>query len=429
MKSPRALVFVVLGSVAAACGSHEDVTPLIAVQPGAAARAMALLSHGGPNDPSPPAAEDAGADAAVRETVVKGALVFTCVEARGANKALARVPCAVTIGGTSNGSRADGEIVAETGKVRAFLAPGAYRVTASRGLEYDRTSWDAEVRAGQTTWGPNEGATVLRRVVDTRGYLAADIHLEATAPDAGDEVDDDVLDDASDGVEIVVGGESFAGSARSAVQAAKIEDALAPIDLHAAAPALDALDAMDPFAGPSPFFARLLTKRPVTAAGSAPVRTYVRVENDGPLVTWSPAREADVVRGFHERRDVVLTTGPFLRVTANGAPIGGVARAGTDKTVEVKVHLECAPWVTVDTIAIARASGVAVDPRPVTLAPTPSGARAADVTFRLRATDDDAFIVTADARAAATDPKTAARAMTGAVWIDADGDGESLGRR
>ena len=68
------------------------------------------------------------------------------------------------------------------------------------------------------------------------------------------------------------------------------------------------------------------------------------------------------------------------------------------------------------------------------------GAVGADVAFTLQASKDDAFIVVASGRrpmtpvlgAAGTHDEDAAAilpwAMTGAIWIDADGNGESLGR-
>ena len=160
--------------------------------------------------------------------------------------------------------------------------------------------------------------------------------------------------DAAEGVEIVLGDAQLVAPI---VQAAKLEDAIEPMS------AVD-LDTMDAWSNRDAFLARIASKHPVTAAGAPPARTYVRVDDDGSLVTWSPAREADVVRGLRDRRDVVMTTGPFLRVTANGAPIGGVARATADKDFEVKVHVECAPWIAADRVSIVRASGQPVESRP-----------------------------------------------------------------
>jgi hypothetical protein len=402
------------GAIATACVAHEEVTPAIAVQPGAAARAMALLGHGGPNDPAAHGADAEDGGATTIAPAPSGLLVFSCMEARGAMRALALVPCSVTIA-AAHTSDDPSDLVAETGKVSFPAAPGSYHVTASRGMEYARASWDVEVRSGKATWGPNEGATVLARVVDTRGYLAADLH-----PPDPEDARETVFEDAADGVEII------SGDVARIIQAARLADVIEPLDAQE-------LDGIDAWEDKDPYLARIVSKHPVTAIASPPARTYVRVDDDGSFATWSPAREADLVRGVRERRDVVLTNGPFLRVTANGAPIGGVARVTADKDVEVKVHVECAPWIEIDRIAIARASGAAVPPQSVTLRPTPAGARAADATFHLHAAADDAFVVLADSNAHPSAPANVdpdlPRAMTGAIWIDADGDGESLGRR
>ncbi len=412
------------GAVLVACGPHEDVTPAIAVQPGAAARAMALLGHGGPNYPS--AARAPSVDGGAESERAEGTLAFSCLEARGAFKALSRIPCEVSVtpakGTPTIGGEERLDLLAERGQVALPLPAGTYRVTASRGLEYARVSWDVEVFPGKTSWGPNEGATVLRRVLDTRGYLAADVRAWSSAVDRGgvDDPTDAVVQDAADGVEVVLG--DAAGLVARSVQETKADDVLAVV-------APRDLDALAVWNDRSLLFARLLSKQPVTAITSPPARTYVRVEDDGPVSTWSPTREADFVRGVRERRDVVLTTGPFLRVTANGAPIGGVAQTSASKDVEVRVHIECAPSVAVDRLSILRASGTSVEAQPVTLRPTPTDARSADAVFHLRATADDAFVVLADSSAPVGRGGQAGQAMTGALWIDADGDGESLGRR
>jgi hypothetical protein len=193
--------------------------------------------------------------------------------------------------------------------------------------------------------------------------------------------------------------------------------------------------------------ALLRTSHPVTATADTDThgivgqeagypRTMVRVDDDGHLAAWDASRTADLVRGVKVRRDVVLTNGPMLRVTANGAPIGGIAKG---RVVTVKVHVECAPWIEVDTVRVMRAREGAADAdkepsKAVTLAPTKSGARAADAVFVVRADADDALFVVASGKrpmapVLAGDPKEIAPwAMTGAIWVDADGDGKSLGR-
>ncbi|HEY5076435.1 MAG TPA: hypothetical protein VIJ48_02935, partial [Acidimicrobiia bacterium] len=150
---------------------------------------------------------------------------------------------------------------------------------------------------------------------------------------------------------------------------------------------------------------------------------------------------ADLVRGVKALRDVVLTNGPMLRIAFGGAPgtatIGGVARG---HVVTVQVHVESAPWVVVDALRLVRASdAVSAKPeeQPVTEALNAAGALAADATFTVRAATDDAFVILASGKTPMTpvlaaDPASVADitpwAMTGAVWIDADGDGRALGR-
>jgi hypothetical protein len=174
-------------------------------------------------------------------------------------------------------------------------------------------------------------------------------------------------------------------------------------------------------------------------------RTYVRVADDGPLDPWpttgEASRTADLVRGVKGLRDVVLTNGPMLRIAFGGAPgagaIGGVARG---HVVTVQVHVESAPWVVVDALRLVRASdaeSAKPEERPVTEVLNAAGALAADATFTVRAASDDAFVIIASGKTPMTPVLAADRgsaaditpwAMTGAVWIDADGDGKALGR-
>jgi hypothetical protein len=199
--------------------------------------------------------------------------------------------------------------------------------------------------------------------------------------------------------------------------------------------------------------ALLRTGHPVTATADTDThgivgqeagypRTLVRVADDAHLEAWDAARTADLVHAVKAVRDVVLTNGPMLRVTANGVPVGGLAAAQRGHVVTVRVHVEAAPWVDVDTVQVLRASegaaGVAdartAPTRHVTLAPTKAGARAADVTFVVHVAADDAIYVVASGSKPMTpvlagDPKEIAPwAMTGAIWVDADGDGKALGR-
>jgi hypothetical protein len=164
-------------------------------------------------------------------------------------------------------------------------------------------------------------------------------------------------------------------------------------------------------------------------------RTYVRVSDDAHLDAWDSARSADLVRGIKVLRDVVLTNGPMLRVTANGAPIGGTARG---PVVHVAVEVESAPWVEVDEVAVVRASGSRVAKRVV--AKAVGSVLRANVSFDVTVTEDDAFVVTASGTRALSPvlARTAADpaenkdilpwAMSGAIWIDARAKPRSLAR-
>jgi hypothetical protein len=204
--------------------------------------------------------------------------------------------------------------------------------------------------------------------------------------------------------------------------------------------------------------ALLRTGHPVTATADTDThgivgqeagypRTLVRVSDDAHLEAWDASRTADLVHAVKAVRDVVLTNGPMLRVTANGVPVGGFAAAQRGHVVTVKVHVEAAPWVDVDTVQVAHvrdasegaaggtgATGATAETKHVTLAATKAGARAADATFVVRVAADDAIYVVASGSRPMTpvlagDPKEIAPwAMTGAIWVDADGDGKALGR-
>ncbi|HEX3770830.1 MAG TPA: CehA/McbA family metallohydrolase [Polyangiaceae bacterium] len=187
-------------------------------------------------------------------------------------------------------------------------------------------------------------------------------------------------------------------------------------------------------------------------------RTYVRMSNDAPIAGWDASRTADVVKGVKGLRDVVLTNGPMLRVSAGGpnpkvtlptwmtAGIGGIVKG---RVIPVRVHVESAPWIVVDSLRVVKASDYAggadkagkagndAKPVPVLEKPNARGALAADLDVTVRADADDAFVVIVSGSAPMSPvlpigPGGPAEitpwAMTGAIWIDADGDGKSLGR-
>ncbi len=87
------------------------------------------------------------------------------------------------------------------GTAELTVRPGEYEVVSSRGPEYDVQRSRVRVRPSQT-------ATVkhsLRRVVDTRGWLALDSHIHSrNSIDSGMSLDERVVAIAAEGVEIPV---------------------------------------------------------------------------------------------------------------------------------------------------------------------------------------------------------------------------------
>lgn len=81
------------------------------------------------------------------------------------------------------------------------IPPGRYRVTVTHGFEYTMRETDIVAREGKTAIVEAE----LERVVDTRGWIAADLHVHAIAsPDAPSPLSDRVRALAAAGVEVAV---------------------------------------------------------------------------------------------------------------------------------------------------------------------------------------------------------------------------------
>lgn len=81
------------------------------------------------------------------------------------------------------------------------VPPGKYHVTVTRGFEYTQRESDVTVQAGKTT----DVEAELERVVDTHGWIAADLHVHAVpSPDAPALLTDRVRTLAAAGVEVAV---------------------------------------------------------------------------------------------------------------------------------------------------------------------------------------------------------------------------------
>jgi hypothetical protein len=92
-------------------------------------------------------------------------------------------------------------VYADTGAGERPVPPGRYHVSVDRGFEYTIDERDIEIAAGNTV----EISAALERVVDTRGFLSADLHLHAMpSPDAPQPLADRVRALAATGVEVGV---------------------------------------------------------------------------------------------------------------------------------------------------------------------------------------------------------------------------------
>lgn len=104
---------------------------------------------------------------------------------------------------------------------------GRYRLTLERGFEYERHEEEVQVRSEATVTVKAR----LRRVVDTRGFLAADLHLHAApSSDAPMSLEDRVRSLAAVGVEVGVATDhNQVTDYAPAIRAAGLEDFVASV--------------------------------------------------------------------------------------------------------------------------------------------------------------------------------------------------------
>lgn len=479
-----------------------------------------------------------------------GRLHVQCKERASAEQGASPVPCKATFEGVDVGNPdfgpahvagpARNQVTTKDGDVDVALAPGKYRVTLSRGPEYALSTFEVDVRPGADVQGACDVGErcLLRRVVDTRGWVACDFHQHTMlGVDAPTSTRDRVIGNVAEGVEVAVASEhNIVADLEPLVRDMGLANRLAevpgdelttdtsrkpwghanafPLVANVALAHGGAIDVRDrgpkelfgelraknpgvviqvnhPRSGRNGYFdlldfdratgvggdpayvadfdaielwsgrsiaqrsavfgdvlALLRTSHPVTITGVTDThgmvgqeagypRTYVKT-NDKDLGAWSPDRSAELARVLRTTREVVVTNGPFLRVTANGAGIGGVARARGGR-VMVTVEVESAPWIEVKELELVRALGpkaakrekLSVDVHPRANA---AGAMVARATFDLAVDRDDAFLVIAKgdkplAPVVGGDPDDMhPYAVAGAIWLDADGDGHALGR-
>ena len=432
------------------------------------------------------------------------------------------------------------QVTTKDGDVDVPVAPGRYRVTLSRGPEYAISSFEVEVHEGSDVEGACDVAErcFLRRVVDTRGYLACDFHQHTMlGVDAPTNTRDRVIGNVAEGVEVAVASEhNIVADLEPLVREMGLADRLVeipgdelttdtshkpwghanafPLAFDPTKPHGGALDVRDrpvkelfselraqnpgvliqvnhPRSGSNGYFdlldfdratgvggdprydpsfdavelwngrnvagrsavledveALLRTSHPVTITGTTDThgmvgqeagypRTYVRAKDDD-LGAWTTDRSADLAKSIREKRDVVVTNGPFMQVHVNGVGIGGVARARGGHAI-VTVEVQSAPWVEATHVHVVRVLGTKAGSRDrldADLKPrmNAAGALASHAQFDLPVDRDDAIlvIVTGDKPLSPVlpggGPEIRPYAISGAIWLDADGDGKSLGR-
>jgi hypothetical protein len=348
------------------------------------------------------------------------------------------------------------EAVAALADGAIAIPAGRYRVIVSRGFEYTTSERSITVADGATT----AVDATLERVVDTRGWISADLHVHAVpSPDAPILLDDRVRSLAASGVEVgaatdhnavtdygptiralgvqrwlasLVGDEVTtrgvelghfnvfplaAGDAPLPFEATTPHDIFAaaraaaphdrdkivqvnhprmgsigyfellhldPADLDGwrkRAPLFDAsFDALEVFNGDDysdlarvetcmrDWYALLDAGMRVTATGNSDShmltyqepgvpRNYVRVGDDAPA-SFDERAFVDAVR----RGRVVVSSGPFVHLTAGGGEVGDTIGVGDG--VDVRVRVEAPPWVDVSTVQLVRRGEIVATWRP-----------------------------------------------------------------
>lgn len=173
----------------------------------------------------------------------------------------------------------------------------------------------------------------------------------------------------------------------------------------------------------------------VTAVGNSDSHE-IRYEWPGYPRTYVRARErteAAVVEGIRGGHAFV-TSGPFLDVRVDEAGPGDLAHAAGG-SVEVRVHVECAPFMRVDHLEVWMNAAKAIDvplvanpePRRRERASDPPRATRYDVRVALPVSADTAIVVLVRGERTLDDYFGRAMipplAVANPIWIDADGDG------
>lgn len=201
------------------------------------------------------------------------------------------------------------------------------------------------------------------------------------------------------------------------------------------------------------YFALLAARRPVTPTANTDThgvvgeepgypRTMVRVDDDTHLDAWDAGRTAGLVRSLTKTRDVVVTNGPFVRVGLDGKGPGQVVRVRPGVPSRVKVRVEAPAWIDLAYVGYRLARGGAGPERELAKLSRPDGRPAlqcdakrcvAELVLAVTVPADDALSVVVRGVRELREVMDGAGddlrpyAMTSAIFLDADGDGHSLG--
>jgi hypothetical protein len=457
-------------------------------------------------------------------------------------------PGKVQILASESGAREGAPLLVTAGSASLALAPGRYRLVASRGPEFSLAEQLVTIEGGKTA----AVELALDRVVDTRGYLGCDLHQHsAPSADSGVSMAERVASNVAEGVECAVGSEhnvivDFApvvaelgvgGFFRSIIGDELTSDGsrepfghvnafplpfdpsdarggAIPVRDRTAKQAFDAILAipgehviqinhprlgrygyfdqleLDPTTGvgkaPSydprfdalevwngrhvkerdrvlgDLWALLRTSHPVTPTANTDThgvvnqeagypRTYVRMADDDPS-RFDTGAFVDTLR---RRRNVLITNGPFVTLRAGEVEQGGAISLGS-KPIELIVRVERAPWIAVSELSF-HVGGERVETVALAGKPSPTGSLVDELRVRLvrkgskgpKAApkgppsasartlfiEADTFVVAVAQGNKPLEPVLSGDpaeilpyAMTAPLWVDADGDGKTLGR-
>lgn len=461
----------------------------------------------------------AGTDSHAGLTVARAALVRFEVMAEDGTG----LPCRVSflgLDGTPDpdfgpdflASGAGGVVASRTCSGEKALAPGRYRLIFSRGVEYDAVDVVTDLRAG----GASTVRGVLRRTVDSSGWLSGDFHEHAQPSfDSGVSLEDRVLATAAEGVEVFVGtdhdtitdygsvitrlglgrwltafnGVEVTSRANGHFGCFPIARQLdkpgngAPLgegrtpseifaDCRAGAPE-QIIQVNHPRAGDIGYFEQTQLDPPSGRAGHSYDSTYDALEvfngllvsdarrvlsdwfhlldlgatytatgnSDTHAISTAPAgsprnffyagvddpahlEPRQLVDALKHHRNVV-TNGPFLELTVDGARVGSLVRQ-RGGSVDVQVRVQAANWVPVDEVEIF-GNGIRIATFPVPALAT--GGERFKGGQRLRLARDTWLVAVASSARPLTPvigsdahPVTPL-AFTNPVWVDVDGDG------